>query len=255
MTPLSGVRISWLIVARKSDFIREASIAASRARSSSAAVCSRQATSAICAATWSTICSIIACRYSGGAEVMVMTASTSSPSRTGNPIVRRESSHVGSRLVSPRRASRSSARSRAGSCSAPGTTIGTRSAPSTQKPLARSQSSCSSTRSRARSSSSSRLEAALAALATACIKVFCATWSSRANRVSCISLTSCRVPDISSRPSRSRCTTPRPRVHIHFSCACTRTITSKVPCSAMAASTFDSTWAWSSGCTWPRNRS
>ena len=62
ITPLSGVRISWLIVARKSDFIREASMAASLARSSSAAVCSRQATSSIWSATCSTICSIIACR-------------------------------------------------------------------------------------------------------------------------------------------------------------------------------------------------
>ena len=35
MTPLIGVRISWLIVARKSDFIREPAIAASRAAASS----------------------------------------------------------------------------------------------------------------------------------------------------------------------------------------------------------------------------
>ena len=255
MTPLSGVRISWLIVARKSDFIREASMAASRACSSSAAVCSRQATNAIWAATWSTICSIMAWRKSGGAEVIVMTARTSPPSTTGNAMVRRASSQVGSRLARTLRASRSSAASRRGSGCSPVTTIGTRSPSSTQKPRARSQSSWSSTRSRARSSSSSRLDAAFAALATACIKVFCATWSSRAKRVSCTSLTSCSVPDISSRPSRSTCTTPRPRVHIHCSCAWTRTMTSKVPCSAMAASTCDSTSAWSSGWTCPRNRS
>ena len=36
MTPLRGVRISWLIVARNSDFCRDASIAASRAAASSA---------------------------------------------------------------------------------------------------------------------------------------------------------------------------------------------------------------------------
>ena len=55
MTPLSGVRISWLIVARNSDFCREASIASSRAAASSASARSRSATRPSWTATCSTI--------------------------------------------------------------------------------------------------------------------------------------------------------------------------------------------------------
>ena len=44
ITPFIGVRISWLIVARNSDFSRDASIASSRASASSAALRSRSAT-------------------------------------------------------------------------------------------------------------------------------------------------------------------------------------------------------------------
>ena len=74
ITPLSGVRISWLIVARKSDFWREASIASSRARATSAWARSRSATRASCSATRPAMVSISSWRYSGGAEVMVTTA-------------------------------------------------------------------------------------------------------------------------------------------------------------------------------------
>ena len=74
ITPLSGVRISWLIVARNSDFWRDASIAASRASARARSACSRSTTRASCTATWPTIESIIAWRKSGGAEVSVMTA-------------------------------------------------------------------------------------------------------------------------------------------------------------------------------------
>ena len=55
MTPLRGVRISWLMVARNSDFCREASMAASRAAASSASARSRSATRPSWTATCSTI--------------------------------------------------------------------------------------------------------------------------------------------------------------------------------------------------------
>ena len=45
MTPLSGVRISWLIVARNSDLRRDAASAASLARCNSASICLRVVTS------------------------------------------------------------------------------------------------------------------------------------------------------------------------------------------------------------------
>ena len=41
MTPFMGVRISWLIVARKSDFCRDDARASSRASASSASSCLR----------------------------------------------------------------------------------------------------------------------------------------------------------------------------------------------------------------------
>ena len=53
MTPFIGVRISWLIVARNSDFSREASMAWSRASASSAAARSRSATRPSWVAIWS----------------------------------------------------------------------------------------------------------------------------------------------------------------------------------------------------------
>ena len=74
MTPLSGVRISWLIVARKSDFCREASMASSRACASCAWVRSRSATRASCSPTRAAICSMSSKRHRGGAEVITTTA-------------------------------------------------------------------------------------------------------------------------------------------------------------------------------------
>ena len=50
ITPFIGVRISWLIVARNSDFWRVASRAASRASASAALVRSRSSTCCTCAA-------------------------------------------------------------------------------------------------------------------------------------------------------------------------------------------------------------
>ena len=52
ITPFIGVRISWLIVARNSDFSRDASIASSRASASSAALRSRSATTPSWCAIW-----------------------------------------------------------------------------------------------------------------------------------------------------------------------------------------------------------
>ena len=62
ITPLSGVRISWLIVARNSDFCRDASIAASRASARARSARSRSATRPSSTATCSTIDWIISKR-------------------------------------------------------------------------------------------------------------------------------------------------------------------------------------------------
>ena len=62
ITPLSGVRISWLIVARNSDFCRDASIAASRASARARSARSRSATRPSSTATCSAIDSIISKR-------------------------------------------------------------------------------------------------------------------------------------------------------------------------------------------------
>ncbi len=108
ITPFSGVRISWLMVARKSDFCREASIASSRACATSAAARSRSATRASCSATRSTIDSISSKRHSGGAEVITTTAYTSDCSSTGNAIVSCRSSQTAARASYARCASASS---------------------------------------------------------------------------------------------------------------------------------------------------
>ena len=82
MTPFIGVRISWLIVARNSDFIREASMARSRAAARAAAARSRSATTASWAATWCT--RSWAGSESGDSSASTSrTATTSSATRTG----------------------------------------------------------------------------------------------------------------------------------------------------------------------------
>ena len=75
-TPLSGVRISWLTVARKSDFCCEAAIAASRASASESSASSRASTCSSCWTTWSTIPSISSNCSSGGVAVITPTACT-----------------------------------------------------------------------------------------------------------------------------------------------------------------------------------
>ncbi len=184
--PLSGVRISWLIVARKSDLCCEAVIARSRASASRRRARSRSATREISRADCSAICSMSAWRWSGGSDVRVSTATTSPSSRTGNAMVSRStSSHTGPPLRRHRRAVSSSlaatspaSASEAGCSSA---RCGTRPSPPGPgtKARARSQSSCSTTRSRASSSTSSSVPASLAAEATACIREFCVarSWS------------------------------------------------------------------------------
>ena len=87
MTPFMGVRISWLIVARNSDFSREASIAASRAARTSAASRSRVATTP----SWSATCA--ASRWCSsptqGPVSACSTATTRSPASTGRQTRRR----------------------------------------------------------------------------------------------------------------------------------------------------------------------
>ena len=83
MTPFIGVRISWLIVARNSDFSREASIAWSRASASSAAARSRSATRP----SWVAIWSIRSREVSSGGTSSPMSCTMQAmppPCRTGN---------------------------------------------------------------------------------------------------------------------------------------------------------------------------
>ena len=109
ITPLRGVRISWLIVARNSDFCRDASMAASRAVASSSSARSRSATRPTWTPTCSTIAVIMSWRYSGGADLIARTAQTSSAYETGKAIVSRASSHTEARSWKARLASWSSA--------------------------------------------------------------------------------------------------------------------------------------------------
>ena len=98
MTPFIGVRISCDIVARNSDFSRDASIASSRASASSAALRSRSATTpswwAICAISWWELSS------GGSSSAISSTTQTTSPAsvdRHGDQGVR-----VGKHRRSPR---------------------------------------------------------------------------------------------------------------------------------------------------------
>ena len=69
-------------------------MAASRAVASSRSARSRSATRPSWTATCSTIAVIISWRYSGGADVIVMTAQTSSAKETQKAMVSRESSQT-----------------------------------------------------------------------------------------------------------------------------------------------------------------
>ena len=96
--------------------------------------------------------------------------------------------------------------------------------------------------------------ASFAAVATACRSTFWFTWSCRAISAALASLMSWCVPDmLTTLPVSSRAETPRPRVHTHPSPFRTRAVNTNSSASPRAALTAPSTAARSSGCTISRN--
>ena len=190
-TPLSGVRISWLTVARKSDFCCEAAIAASRASASESSASSRASTCSSCWTTWSTIPSISSNCSSGGVAVITPTACTRPRCLIGKARETRSSSHSGTPLRAARVATASSRAARSGWASSSAISRSRSSAtgcrrvrvpPSTRKATARSQSSIRSSRSRPRPRICARLLASLAALATPWSRSYCDTFSASSAR-------------------------------------------------------------------------